>query len=121
MAGLDPSFSRDPFGLVIVGQDPDDFRRLKVGCVRAWRPGRTTDDSFEGLRASQDEILAEVASICRDYGVQRVVTDAHLAPQIVKRLRQRGVQGRRASMTGSSRMQAFQDSRRDCVRKLSTC
>ncbi len=47
-AGLDPAFSRDPFGLVIVGQDPRDWKRLVVGCVRGWQPAQTPGDgSFE--------------------------------------------------------------------------
>lgn len=52
VAGLDPAFSRDPFGLVIVGQPVDDWRRLVVGCVRAWKPSPGGTGSFEELRST---------------------------------------------------------------------
>jgi hypothetical protein len=106
VAALDPAFSRDPFALVIVGQDKSDWRRLVVGCVRGFRPGPGGPDSFEESRSTQDWILDEVASLCRYYGA-RVVTDSHLAPLIQTRLGEQGLPVRVQQLKGASHTEAF--------------
>jgi phage terminase large subunit-like protein len=53
IAGLDPAFSSDPFGLALVGRDPLDRSRLVLGLARAWKPSRAKPESFEERRPSR--------------------------------------------------------------------
>jgi len=115
IAGLDPAFSSDPFGLAIVGRSKDDPSRLVVGRAQAWKPARkglraalakVTDAVFEEKRTVEDEVLGEVAAVCERYGA-RLVTDQYAAPQIVARLRQLGLQVRSIPMTASSKTEVF--------------
>ena len=93
---IDPAFSNDPFGLVIVGQPVGgDWRRLVVGCAGLVpSPGGT--GSFEERRSTEDAILDEVIALCGRYQVSRVVTDQYCAPAIVHRISARAssVRGR---------------------------
>jgi Terminase large subunit, T4likevirus-type, N-terminal len=104
VAGLDPAFSSDPFGLALVGRDRNDRRRLLLGVARAWQPRRR--GSFEESRAFETTVLAEVAEVCRRYRA-RVVTDQYAAPSIVDFLRRRGLSVRTVPMTVSSKTDAF--------------
>jgi hypothetical protein len=45
VAGLDPAFSSDPFGLALVGRDQGERERLVIGRVTAWKRRRAS--SFE--------------------------------------------------------------------------
>lgn len=85
VAGLDPAFASDAFGLALVGRQG---RRLVLGRVQAWTPKRRwlrRTESFEERREVEDELLAEVAEVIRPYGA-RCVTDQYAAPQVVARL-----------------------------------
>jgi hypothetical protein len=110
IAGLDPAFSSDPFGLAIVGRDPADRRRLVTGMVRAWKPQRRKPGSFEERRELEDEILADVAGFCKAYHA-RVVTDQFAAPSIVARLREHGLSVRSLPMTATTKTAIFTDLR----------
>lgn len=107
VAGLDPAFSSDPFGLVLVGRDPADRDRLLVGLARAWKPARRKPRSFEERRAVEDSTLAEVAAVCLRYHVRRVVTDQYAAPAIVDYLRRKGLSVRTVPMSATSKTEAF--------------
>jgi hypothetical protein len=107
VAGLDPAFSSDPFGLALVGRDPSARQRLVLGLACAWKPARRRKPaSFEERRAIEDSTLAEVAAVCVRYGA-RVVTDQYAAPAIVEYLRRRGLVVRTVPMTASSKTAAF--------------
>ena len=106
IAALDPAFSHDPFALVIVGQDTSNWRRLVVGCVRAWMPGRGASDPVEDPRSTEDRVLDEVVEICQYYRA-RVVTDTHLASLIQNRLGEQGLHVRVQGLRGSSHTEAF--------------
>ena len=101
-AGIDPSFSRDPFALALVGVDPHDRRRLLVGKVQAWQPRRIAGAgrSFEERRTVEDFLLAEVGEVCKRYEA-RVITDQHCAPAVVARLRQAGLSVEAHPMDGA--------------------
>src|SRR5918911_2766457 len=75
VAGLDPAFARDPFGLALVGRAVAD--QLVVGPVRALR----AEGDFGG-------VVDQAAEVCRAYGA-RVVTDQFSSAAVVERLRQR--------------------------------
>src|SRR5207253_10177673 len=100
IAGLDPAFSSDPFGLALVGRDPRDRGRLVLGLTRAWKP--TKSRSFEERRDVEDAVLGEVADVCKLYGA-RVVTDQYAAPAVVDFLRRRGLSVRTEPMTATSK------------------
>ncbi len=106
VAGLDPAFSSDPFGLCLVGRDPADHRRLIVGLAQAWRPTRKKAVSFEERREIEDAVLAEVAAVCLRYGA-KVVTDQYAARPIVDYLRRRRLDVRTVAMTATSKTAAF--------------
>jgi phage terminase large subunit-like protein len=109
-AGLDPAFASDPFGLALVGRRDG---RLVLGRVQAWTPNRRwfrKPESFEERREVEDEVLAEVAEVCKRYGA-RVVTDQYAAPQVVARLRELGLSVQAIPMTASSKTASFQELR----------
>jgi hypothetical protein len=106
VAGLDPSFVSDPFGLALVGRDAHDRKRLLLGLATSWKPARRKPRTFEERRVVEDETLAQVASLCLRYGA-RVVTDQHAAPAVVDYLRKRGLNVRTVPMSASSKSDAF--------------
>jgi len=55
-------------------------------------------------------VLAEVAGVCRSYGAS-VVTDQHVAPAVVDRLRRAGLNVRTVPMTAQSKTAAFSELR----------
>jgi hypothetical protein len=106
--GLDPSFSRDPFGAVVVGRDPDYPRRLLVAHVEAWQPPRRR--TFLAGRRVEDEMLGKAAELAKRYRA-RVVTDQHAAPAVVDRLRGQGLSILVHSMTATSKTEVFAELR----------
>lgn len=107
IAGLDPAFSSDPFGLALVGRDPSDRERLVLGMARAWKPrvGQRSV-SFEDRRLVEDAVLAEVAVICLRYGAL-VVTDQFAAQPVTDFLRRRGLHVRTHAMSANSKSAIF--------------
>ena len=106
VAGLDPAFSSDPFGLVIVGRDPGDWRRLLVGLVRSWRPAPRKAVTLAESREVEDAVLAEVAQVIGLFGA-RAVTDQYKAAGVVDRLRRYGVAVTAEPMTAPTKDAAF--------------
>ncbi len=75
IAGLDPAFSSDPFGVSLVGRDrrtaPDGARPgAGVACG--------SPRSFEERRQVEDELLGNVIDVCRRYRAV-AVTDQYAA------------------------------------------
>jgi phage FluMu gp28-like protein len=106
IAGIDPAFSSDPFGLAIVGRDPADRRRLLLGCARAWTPARRKPASLEESRQIEDSLLGEVARTCQRFNA-RVVTDQYKSAGVTDRLRRFGLSVRTEPMTAPSKDAAF--------------
>jgi hypothetical protein len=107
VAGLDPAFSSDPFGLAIVGRDPADSRRLVLGVARRWKPQRRKAETFEEGRLLEDAVLDEVAALCVRYRA-RVITDQYRARGVVEYLRRKGVGVSTVeAMTAASKTAAF--------------
>jgi hypothetical protein len=103
-AGLDPAFSSDPFGLVIVGRDAKRPEKIIVGQVRAWKPERR--ESFDERRLVEDQILAEVAAECRRFGAS-AVTDQYASHAVVERLQRLGVNVESVPMTATTKTSAY--------------
>lgn len=106
IAGLDPAFSSDPFGLALVGRDPHERLRLLVGRVQAWEPPRRKAVSLDEGRQIEDAVLAEVATALRQFGA-RAVTDQHKSAGVVERLRRYGLQVQAVPMTAPTKDAAF--------------
>jgi hypothetical protein len=106
IAGIDPAFSSDPFGLCIVGRHPADRGRLLLGCARAWTPTRRKPVSLEESRQVEDSLLAEVAAVCQRFGA-RVVTDQYKSAGVADRLSRFGLYVRTEPMTAPSKDAAF--------------
>jgi hypothetical protein len=106
VAGLDPAFSSDPFGLVLVGRDKRDRRRLLVGLVRSWVPPRLKPASLDEARVVEDAVLAEVASVLRLFDA-RAITDQYKSAGVAERLRRYGIRVRTEAMTAPVKDAAF--------------
>jgi phage terminase large subunit-like protein len=103
VAGLDPAFSRDPFGLAIVGQDPSDTGRLVLGVMDALKPSR--------LPGGFDRKLDQVIEVCNRYAVREVVTDQYAAPAIIDRLEAAGLHVEAVHQSAASKTAAFAELR----------
>jgi hypothetical protein len=110
VAGLDPAFSSDPFGLCLVGEDPWASGRLVLGVARRWLPERRKARSFEEARMVEDRILEEVAELCRRFQAT-AVTDQHKAAGVAARLCRLHVPVRVLPMTAASKTAAFSELR----------
>jgi phage terminase large subunit-like protein len=106
VAGIDPAFASDPFGLAIVGRPPEQPGRLVLGLARAWRPSGRRARSFDERREFEDAVLAEVAEVCWRYRA-RVVTDQFAAQPIADYLRRRGLSVEAVPMSATTKTEAF--------------
>jgi hypothetical protein len=98
VAGLDPAFASDPFGLALVGRDRTNKRRLLLGFACSYRPLRGP--------GSFDARLAEVIAVCKRYRA-RVVTDQFCAAPILDRVRSSGLQVRVHTMNATTKTAVF--------------
>jgi hypothetical protein len=97
----------NPAGLVIVGREEHD--RLVLALAQAWAPERGA--SFEARRQREDLVLAEVAQVCRAYGVSRVYTDQYAASAVIERLSHAGLYVESIPMSANSKTRAFGEMR----------
>jgi hypothetical protein len=110
VAGLDPAFSSDPFGLALVGRAKDDPGRLVLGAVRSWAPAKRKLLSFGDQRDRQDEVITAVAAVCREFGA-RVVTDQYAARAVTDALAREGLRVSTRPLTAASKTQVFTETR----------
>jgi hypothetical protein len=87
LVALDPAFERDDFGVVVLGRDQSDRRRLVVGPIRAI----PSTGAFAGP-------LDEVVRLAEEYGARQVVTDQHAAAPVLEHLRAAGLSARKEAM-----------------------
>jgi hypothetical protein len=106
IAGLDPAFSSDPFGLALVGRDLKDPTRLTLGLVKSWKPSKQKPGSFEERRELEDTVLSEVARVCLAYNA-RIVTDQYQAAAVTDFLRKRGLGVSTIPMTSQTKTATF--------------
>jgi phage terminase large subunit-like protein len=108
-AGVDPGFVRDPTAVVLVGRDRHDPDRLRLGLAHALAPRRSV--SFEDRRAVEDERLATVARLLRDYGVSATLADQYASAPIVDRMRRLGVEVTPYALSQETKAAAFRELR----------
>jgi hypothetical protein len=96
VAGLDPAFNRDPFGVAIIGRAADG----RLVCGPIWNVHAR--GAFEG---PIDEIAAEL----KRYGVRRVVSDEFCQAPVLERLRHKhGLDAKVHTMTPQTKTAIFQ-------------
>ena len=100
---------RDPFAVVLVGRSHDDPHRLRLGLAHALMPERGT--SFEDRRAVEDERLAAVAHLLREYHVERVSADQYASAPIVERLARLDVEVTPFALSQESKAAIFRELR----------
>lgn len=104
IAGLDPAFSSDPFGVALVGRRRGDPDCLVVGDIAALRAPRAS--SFEQRRGGEDALLAQVAGTCTRYTAQ-AVTDQYASRAVVDRLARAGIAVRTHNMGAATKTAIF--------------
>jgi hypothetical protein len=110
VAGLDPAYSADPFGLAIVGWDRVDRKRLRLGYVTAWKPPKRRRGE-QPLVGAAPATLDAVAAACKRFGVSRTLTDQYSADLTIEALRERGVFVKKLTMGADSKTAAYMELR----------
>jgi hypothetical protein len=82
---------------------------LVLALARSWRPTRQA--SFEGRRYVEDQLLAQVAQVCLQYGATKVSTDQYAAQPVIDRLTREGLHVEAVPMSATSKTQAFAELR----------
>lgn len=93
--GLDPAFSRDPFGLAIVGRHPTERRRLVVARVEAYK----SRGAFPGP-------LPQIVGLARSFGA-RIVTDQYEKEPVSDYLARHGFRPRVHGMTAETKTEVY--------------
>jgi hypothetical protein len=108
IAGFDPSFTKDPAAVALVGRSRETPDRLLVGAVRTWPPpkGRRRPQGAD-RRALEDTLLSEVANVCQRFCVRTVVTDGYAAGVVHEALRRRGFWVEPYTLTTVSKVEMF--------------
>lgn len=101
LAGLDPAFSRDAFGVAIVGESIENKGQLVLGPVFAIKP-----DSDSGFGTT----VVEVAKRISDY-TDEAVTDQFCSKAVQEKLAENGVTARIHNMDATSKTKIFQQLR----------
>lgn len=113
VAGLDPAFHNDRFGVALVGESVSERGVLVVGPVDGINPG-SKRLSFGARRAREDATLDRVWGILEPYaerGGLRIVTDQHQADSIKSYFGRLGVPVTVVNLTGPLQAAAFTSTR----------
>ncbi len=98
VCGLDPAFSRDPFGVALVGRSKATAGQLVIGPVRAYKP------------MGEFGVIDEIAALAATYRA-RVTTDQFSAAAVVDRFRHHGLGVKVHTMTATSKTAIFSELR----------
>jgi hypothetical protein len=109
IAGFDPAFHADRFGVALVGESVAERGVQLVGVVDAIEPGGRVR-SLQSRRAREDRVLERVHELIAPYS-PRIVTDQHQADTIVSFFGRRGLSVRTVSLTGPIQTAAFVSTR----------
>lgn len=109
VAGLDPAFHGDRFGVVLVGESVSERGVLLVGRVEAIDPGGRLL-SLDLRRGREDRTLAKVAEIIAPYAPM-IVTDQHQADAVSSYFGREGCTVRVVNLTGPLITAAFTSTR----------
>jgi hypothetical protein len=112
VAGLDPAFHADRFGVALVGESIHNPGLLIVGAVDAIEPGGRLR-SLDLRRSREDRTLSRVGELLEPYVAQglRAVTDQHQSDAVSSFLGRRGVSTRVVNLTGPLQTSAFTSTR----------
>ena len=104
VAGLDPAFSSDPFGLAVVGRDTSQHPPLlRLGFANSYLP-------LKGV-GSFDDRLEEIVAVLKSYGVREVATDQFTSAAVIDRLAKVGITARLISMNAASKTLVYTELR----------
>ena len=109
VAGLDPAFHADLFGLAVIGESVSERGVLVTGVVDGLAPGARAR-SFDARRGREDATLARVWELLAPYaegGGLRVVTDQHQSDSISSYFGRLGVPVKVVNLTGPIQTAAF--------------
>lgn len=110
IASFDPAFSRDAAALAIVGKSHDDPSRFLVGYTQRWlptRPRRLVRRSREEDTARIEQVVTDVAGVCKRYGLHNVITDQHLSGVMESEFGKHGLRTITSAWTKDSRAAGF--------------
>jgi hypothetical protein len=110
VAGLDPAFHADKFGVALVGESVHIPGLLVVGTVAGIEPGAKRR-SLDLRRAREDKTLSEVARLIEPYHPTRIVTDQHQSDSIRSFFGRLGYAVKVVNQTGPSQTAAFTSTR----------
>jgi phage terminase large subunit-like protein len=111
VVGFDPSFSRDPAAIAVVGRHAPEPRLLVLAHAERWVPKRKRCWTAKAEQEDQVELVLDaVASAAKRYHA-RVVTDQHLPGVVVAGLADRGVHVRVRGWTPQNKTEAFKQVR----------
>lgn len=106
IAGLDPGYASDSFGLALLGRRGG---KLVLGPCRAIVPERGKR-TWEFKRGAQDKVTAQAVALCREYGAQ-AFTDQHESQAVITRARELGLKATVFGMTRERKYAAFKELR----------
>jgi len=101
VAGIDPSFANDPFGVVIVGHDRERPDRLVVARAEA----------IGGRNREFEATMIEVIDLLKQYNVTSVVTDQYSSAAVQDRLARAGFFASVLTFTAQSKTAAYSEVR----------
>jgi hypothetical protein len=105
--GFDPSFSRDPAAVCVVGRDVWDHNLLVLAHAERWVPAKKRTFKTKGEQEDQQALVLDaVAALAKRYKA-RVVTDQHLPGVVTAGLSDRGVYATVKSWTPANKTAAF--------------
>jgi hypothetical protein len=105
--GFDPSFSRDPAAVAVVGRHPEDRDRLVLAHVQRWVPGQKRYWKTKGEQEDQQRLVLDAVANLANYYKAHVVTDQHLPGVVVAGLAERGVSATVRGWTPANKTEAF--------------
>ena len=107
VVGFDPSFSRDPAAVAVVGRDFQERGLLVLAHAERWVPVRKKRWRTKDEQQAQERLVLDaVARLALRYRA-KVVTDQHLPGAVVAGLSERGVRAQVRSWTSASKTEAF--------------
>ncbi len=110
IAGLDPAFHGDKFGVAIIGESVKDPGVFVAGDLEGIAPGGKLK-SLDLRRGREDKTLARVWDLLRPYheegGGLRIVTDQHQSDSVKSYFGRLGVAPKSVTLTGPLQTAAF--------------
>jgi phage terminase large subunit-like protein len=113
VAGLDPAFHGDRFGVALVGEAMGEPGTFLVGRVEAIDPGQRLR-SLEARRAREDETLRAVWEILEPYHAVRplkILSDQHQGDAVKSYFGRKGVEAEIVSVTAKIQTEAFESAK----------